>query len=417
MKKILYILVLLFLVQNTSEAINYKKLHMQEMRTSQTYGSTNKYFKDYSEPVKAQTFDFTIKDPKLIKLGNYQEISDAKYNEKLAKDNIKYNEIKKFLKAQKIDDYNTQAFGQDFYKVYRVCERVIRANKLDYVNWKIVLDTDNSFNASMEGANTLTINTGLFDTFSNNEDALALAIGHEIAHSLLGHQARKTALINRIETAKRIQSYEMYIGAKRAYARESRKMELMADAEGAKLAAYAGYNLDKARDTIGFLNAIGNTSDAFSSHPNAEVRLKNYAESRKTFLEDEWAKQGRYNIYSSEVLNCDKSSNRKTIVITQGKQRSQNDYYHLETMDEYLTRLAYKSYLNGEFKEAEKLFKELLDINKNNPVAYLYMSYARECLYKQTGKQKHLEKAKEYADIAKDLQPNNKHIQQQVLDL
>ena len=45
------------------------------------------------------------------------------------------------------------------------------------------------------------------------------------------------------------------------------------------------------------------------------------------------------------------------------------------------------------------------------------MSYARECLYKQTGKKKHLEKAKEYAELAQDLKPDNKHIQQQILDL
>ena len=417
MKKLIFLLALILLFQNSTEAVNYAKLHMKELRANQNYGSTQRYFADYSEPAKSSNIGFTIKDPKLIKLGNYQEVSDAKYKEKLAKDNIKYNEIQKYLKAQKIDDYNTQAFGHDFYKVYRVCERVIRANKLDYVNWKIVLDTDNSFNASMAEANTLTINTGLFDTLSNNEDALAFIVGHELAHSMFGHYARKSVIYNRIEAAKRINSYEMYLGAQRALARESRKMELAADSEGAKLAVIAGYDLNKIREALGFLNAIGGNTDAFSSHPSSEVRLKNFAESKKYFMEDEWAKQGRYNLYNSDVLNCEKSSNRKTIVINRGKMRNQNDYYKVEAVEEYLTRLAYKSYLNGEFQDSEKYFKELLDINKNNYVAYLYMSYARECLYKQTGKKKHLEKAKEYAELAQDLKPDNKHIQQQILDL
>ena len=79
MKKLIFLLALILLFQNSSEAVNYAKLHMKELRANQNYGSTQRYFADYSEPAKSSNIGFTIKDPKLIKLGNYQEVSDAKY--------------------------------------------------------------------------------------------------------------------------------------------------------------------------------------------------------------------------------------------------------------------------------------------------------------------------------------------------
>ena len=83
----------------------------------------------------------------MIKLGDYKEISDAQYNAKIAKDNLEYAKINKFLITRKVDNYNTQAYGEDFYKVYRIAEKLIRANKLDFINWRIVIDTKSDFNA------------------------------------------------------------------------------------------------------------------------------------------------------------------------------------------------------------------------------------------------------------------------------
>ena len=117
-------------------------------------------------------------------------------------------------------------------------------------------------------------------------------------------------------------------------------------------------------------------------------------------------KQGAYNIYKSEVLKPRLSSDRKSLVIEKNTAKTQSEAYSTETPVDLYTRYAYKSYLSGDFNKAE--------LDKKNPVAYLYFSYTEEYLYKKTGKKKYLENAKAFANYAQKLAPSNKYIQEQV---
>jgi N-acetylmuramoyl-L-alanine amidase len=74
-------------------------------------------------------------------------------------------------------------------------------------------------------------------------------------------------------------------------------------------------------------------------------------------MDEEWKKQGEYNIYKSEVLSCEKSSNRNSIVIKAGESKNKSAYYQPEDMEQLMLRLGYMSYINGEFKEAVKYFQ------------------------------------------------------------
>ena len=93
------------------------------------------------------------------------------------------------------------------------------------------------------------------------------------------------------------------------------------------------------------------------------------------------------------------------------------DAYQPETPEQLYLRFGYKSYVNGEFDKAIDYFKNYLELNKNNYAVYLYISYAYECLYKQSGKSSHLEAAKQFANYAKMLDANNKHVKEQILAL
>ncbi|MBQ7763824.1 M48 family metalloprotease [bacterium] len=416
MKKILFLTLALIVTCANCEAKDYAKLHIKEMQKSQKYASSKTYFADYA-PQTSIVNNFEIKDPKLIKLGGYKEISDAQYKAKLVKDNLEYAKINKFLITRKVDNYNTQAYGEDFYKIYRVTERLIRANKLDFINWRIVIDTDKAFNAFMSDTNCIIINTGAFDTFTNNEDALAMLIGHEIAHSLLGHSARKDELYTSLERAERINNYWYHLYSKKKLFRESRKMEFAADAEGAKLALKAGYDLSKGKELLGFLNTTGNANDSHSTHPKPQERLKSFQENRKYFMDEEWVKQGRYNIYNSPVLDCVKSSDRHSLTITRAEKKNADVVYQPETAEDLYLRFGYKSYVNNEFDKAIDYFKEYLSLNKSNYAVYLYTSYAYEALYKKTGKSGYLDSAREFASYAKSLAPDNKYVVEQVLAL
>ncbi len=415
MKKILFLTLALIVTCANCNAKDYAKLHIKEMQKSQKYASSKTYFADYA-PQTSTVNNFEIKDPKLIKLGDYKDISDAQYKAKIAKDNLEYAKINNFLITRKIDNYNTQAYGEDFYKVYRIAERLIRANKLDFINWRIVIDTKSDFNA-YSNANCITINTGAFDTLSNNDDALALLIGHEIAHSILGHQARDRELLKKVEKAERMNYYWYHLYRTKKYYSESRKMEFAADAEGAKLALKAGYDLTSAKETISFINTMGNASDSHSTHPNPKDRLASYDENRKYFMDEEWIKQGRYNIYNSPVLECQKSSDRHSLTIARAEKKNADVVYQPETAEDLYLRFGYKSYLNNEFDKAVDYFKEYLNLNKSNYAVYLYTSYAYEALYKKTGKSGYLDSAREFASYAKSLAPDNKYVVEQVLAL
>ena len=415
MKKIHILFAILLFINASCEAKDYAKLHIKEMQKSQKYATSKTYFADYA-PQASASKGFEIKDPKLIKLDGYKEISDVQYKAKLAKDNIEYAKINKFLITRKIDNYNTQAYGEDFYKVYRIAEKIIRANKLDYINWRIVIDTKSDFNAYSD-ANCIIINTGAFDTLSNNDDALALLIGHELAHSILGHQARDAELYKKLEKAERINNYWYHLYRKKKLFSESRKMEFAADAEGAKLALKAGYDLTSAKETISFINTLGNAADSHSTHPNPKDRLASYDENRKYFMDEEWIKQGRYNIYNSPVLECVKSSDRHALTIARAEKKNAASVYQPETVEDLYLRFGYKSYVNGEFEKAVDYFKEYLSLNKSNYAVYLYTSYAYEALYKETGKSGYLDFAREFASYAKSLAPDNKYVLEQVLAL
>ena len=415
MKKIIVLLLACLVVQGACNAKDYAKLQIKEMKKSQEYSATNKYFADYSPEKKTTAFD--IKDPKLIKLDGYEVIPNDIYKAKIAKDNVEYKKISNYLASKKVNEYYMQAYGEDFYHVYRIAEKIIRANNLNFVNWRLAIEADTEFNAYNSETNSVTISTGAYDTLKDNDDALALMLGHEFAHGLLGHQQRKMKYYAKMERAKRIGSYSMYHIARKRFMAISRDMEYAADVEGAKLAKKAGYDLSKAKETISFLNTLAYADELNSSHPSNEKRLKNFAENRKYFMEDEWEKQGRYNIYKSEVLPCEKSSHRSSIVINRGKLKSENDYYSPETAEQVYLRFGYKSYLNGDFNDAIKYFKDYLKVNKGNYAVYLYTSYAYEGLYRQNGSEKDLERAKEFAKYAKQLRPDDNYVKAQVLAL
>ena len=416
MKKIIAFCLVCILAHTAVEAKDYAKLHIQEMKKSQKYSASKKYFESYAPEIETSK-SVTIKDPKLIKLDGYQTISNSQYQAKKAKDEISYNAIKVFLSSRKIDNYNSQAYSEDFYKIYRVTERVIRANNLDFINWRLVIKPTEEFNATSFETNCITVYAGALDTLSNNEDALALMIGHELAHSILGHSARKEELREGIARAERVDNYWMHLYSGKKYLRESRKMELAADAEGAKLIAKAGYDLHKAKELISFLNTLGNASDRYSTHPKPEYRIKSYEDNIKYFLTDEWVKQGRYNIYNSNVIKCDKSSHRNSIVLVRDSKKPESSYYKPETEEELYLRFGYMSYLNGEFDSAVSYFKNYLKLNKTNYAAYLYTSYAYEYLYQQSKRDSDIDSAREFASYAKRLAPDNEYVKEQVLAL
>lgn len=422
MKKICLFLLIFSISFQMVQAKDYAKLQLEEMKKTQKYSAMDKYFNKYLIEGN-NNLRSDIKDPKILNLGNYKEISDRDFRKKINNDKIKYTKIAKLLDAKSVDNYNSQPYGTDFYKVYRIAERIIRANNLDFMNWRISIDKDESFNASSSNINLITINSGLLDTLSDSEDALAMVIAHEISHTVLGHSLRKEYYIKKMQRAKRAivvgprYAYMSYRIAQRKYLRESRRMEFSADIEGAKMVAKAGYKLDNMYETISLINTVTDPEERFSSHPKPEKRLENYKDNSKYFVVEEWEKQGRYNIYNSDVLDCSLSSNRRSIVISKGTKKNSDKYYHPENIEQIYIRYAYGAYLHGDFNDSLKYFGKYFELNDTNASAYLYASYASEALYKENQNEKYLEKAKNYIEKAHSLDKKNKYINEQIENL
>ena len=421
MKKFIILFFISALILNGVEAKDYVKTQVKELKHAQKYTTTKKVTQNHK-----QNYDVNnavkdgVKDPHIMKFGDYKEISKAKYEEKLKKDEEKYKEYAVSLGKKHSSRYTTQADAEDFYTVYRVAEKLIRANKLDYMNWRICLKKDLDVNASSDGSNLVILTTAIFDTFNNNEDALAMVIGHEMGHALLGHHKRRMQLLTRMEKQRKLAkegftvSALAYAGMKKKFIIDSKNMEYAADTEGAKLALHAGYNLDQASDVLTFLIQYDLDSDYNSTHPRTDKRLASFNENSKLFLE-EWKDMGKYNIYNSEVLPVKLSSDRKSITISVPKNKLNPDkYYAPETMEELYLRLGYMYYKNEQFDKSLDYFDELFKIDQTNAPAYLYASYAAEYQYNNTKDSKYIKLAKDYAQKAYSLDSKNKYIKKQV---
>ena len=414
MKKFIIALMLFAISVNCVLARDYAKLQEKEMKHAQKYGTTKKYLGNQNiVPVTAAAI---VKDPKIIKLGDYEVISKAKYDAKIKSDNIEYEKFQKSLGIRTLDNYNAQAKGEDYYRLYRIAEKIIRANKLDYINWRIAVKRDaEEVNAYSNNTNYICITTALYDSFCDNEDALAFIIGHEMGHALLGHSQRKAQTLGRY----RYINPNSLVGAgiRRKYLIDSKNMEHAADIEGAKLAAHAGYDLNAATDVMRYFTTLPHTYDYHNTHPNPEKRISNIRENAKYFPE-QWVDIGKYNIYNSSVMSVKLSSDRRSIIISAPKDRLNPDkYYRPETMAELYTRFGYMYYLNGQFTKSLEYFGKLFDIERTNTSAYLYASYAAEGLYKNTGNSKYLQDAKNYANYAHQIDSKNKYIKEQMDNL
>ncbi|MBE7713011.1 MAG: hypothetical protein E7Z87_04645 [Cyanobacteria bacterium SIG26] len=421
MKKFL-VLVILCSLPTIACAKSYIDAQLDEIDNNLKYNTVQVHELNYQ--LKDIQFDSGIlknlKDPKLIKLNQYNEVSDTEFDAKIAKDEQFYKSKIEPLFSKKTAERRDQAVGVDYYQVYRVAERLIRANNLDYINWRIAVRKTQSFNASTSDGNYVEINTGLYDTLYQNEDAFAYVLAHEMAHQILGHSRRTQDLELELKTLKsnyKKDSTYRVIRTKYIY-KELRKMEYMADTEGQILLIKAGYSPYKAIEAINFMVSMDSTKEKVlfnhNTHPHAMDRFNSFEENIKV-ADPNWIGQGRENIYNSNPLACKKSSDRVSFVIV--KSKNSKNFYNVETLDQRLTRIAYVKYLRGDFEDAIKYFDKLLDEDGNNYVAYLYKSYSNEAIYNKTNKKRFLKRAISDAEKVLEISPNNEYAKKQLDEL
>jgi len=225
--------------------------------------------------------------------------------------NMSYEQYDAFLRESPV-----MKSGSEVNMVRRVGSKLVRAvdvyyrdngmaDMLSQFKWEFnVVKNDSTINAFCMPGGKVVIYTGIMDV-TQNEDGLAVVMGHEIAHALAHHGNERmsqqlgvqgaTAGINAVlsaregmaetpeEAQKRAQTRQVLLaaagmGAQVGYLLPfSRKHESEADKIGLYLMAIAGYDVNEAPPFWERMAARGGPAppEFLSTHPNPDTRQAN----------------------------------------------------------------------------------------------------------------------------------------------
>ena len=92
---------------------------------------------------------------------------------------------------------------KDWYALYRIVDRVARANGYDRHPWRIKVIPEYNINAYATDVNLIAMYSGIFDQLNGDASALACVVAHEMGHHKKRHiaisQAKKAELVAKIQ--------------------------------------------------------------------------------------------------------------------------------------------------------------------------------------------------------------------------
>lgn len=359
-----------------------------------------------------------LKDPKLISLQKTKSVDLKLFEQKQLKDNEEYKKCKKGIKVE-------------YYNLYVILDRILRANNLQSQNWRLALKTSlKDINASAGSANLIVVNTSLYDSLYPDESALAFIISHELAHLILKHnqisyenQCEIVTLKRRVRALRRqTQSFACTVMAMKLSSRiddlyeQQRELEYNADSEAVTLMLRAGYDIEQVFSALNLLSSLPNIYTDRSTHPSIENRISNVQEDMELLDKNALINEGKYNLYHSKVSSIKKSSDKRTVVLYNKKNSNKIVYVPL-TKETKLLNKAYLYYLDKNIPMAKQYFERAYVVNSNNYITPLYLSYISEYNFYNSGDKKDLKDAKFYSKKAYKLNQNDKFVNKQRNDV
>jgi predicted Zn-dependent protease len=92
-----------------------------------------------------------------------------------------------------IYDKAKKELPKDFYVLYRIVDRISRANQLDERPWRVGIVPEYDINAFATEVNLVAMYSGILDQLAGDSSALACVIGHEMGHNVKRHIALSKA--------------------------------------------------------------------------------------------------------------------------------------------------------------------------------------------------------------------------------
>ncbi|MEC4814459.1 MAG: M48 family metallopeptidase [Scytonema sp. PMC 1069.18] len=184
-----------------------------------------------------------------------------------------------------------QELPSDFYALYRIVDRVARANGYDENPWRIAVLSTYDINAFATDVNLIAIHNGILDQLAGDSSALACVVSHEMGHHVKRHiaigQAKKAELIAQI----RAEAEKEVLGEKRAATSE------------ATATAIGGEAIDRAiPGAVG--NFIGNVLGNQSRNriTKAQQRIDEIVAKKTQELEQRLAEQSRQHEFEADEV-------------------------------------------------------------------------------------------------------------------
>jgi len=345
-----------------------------------------------------------LKDAHLIQNKNYKKINSFILKKKIYKDEKRYQKYKKILTNEE-------------YDIYKIAEKIIRANNLQYKNHRISFHVDKySINAISSNSNLILINSSLYDCLHQNKDAIAFAIAHELSHLILSHHKEtieNTYKIKKIEeNLEKLNSQKLYENYSKNLKNlitniyiTQRKLELEADSLALELITKAGYDYNKAIELFDYLEDDYNYFEGKNTYPLIYERKDNLKEEYEILNIKNLKLEGENNLISNSILSVQKSLDKETLIIN--KPDNYKDYsFNPKNKEQKFLEKAYDYYLQKDNKKAIYYFEKAQEINPNNYVSLLYLSYCHE-------QENNIKLAKKYIKKAHKLNPKEENINKQ----
>ncbi|MEM1172250.1 MAG: M48 family metallopeptidase [Cyanobacteria bacterium P01_H01_bin.35] len=179
---------------------------------------------------------------------------------------------------------------EDLYTLYRIVDRIARANTLDEKHWRIVIVPEYNLNAFATNVNLITLYNGILDRLVGDASAIACLVGHEIAHHTEKHIAltpvEKAALIEKIEQEAQQEAL-------------AKKQNAQAQATGISIGRSAARIFGGRAGRFGSA-VLGNVSR--QSSKSAQEKIDKIVAQKKEELEKTLAEEGRKREFEADEM-------------------------------------------------------------------------------------------------------------------
>ncbi|NET71098.1 MAG: M48 family metalloprotease [Sphaerospermopsis sp. SIO1G2] len=186
---------------------------------------------------------------------------------------------------------------EDYYVLYRIVDRLARANGLDNGSWRVVVDKEYNINAFATDVNLLAFYNGLIDQLEGDPSALACVVGHEMAH----HTKRHIAL-SQAEQEKMIAKFQAEAEAEVMKETQSAKDEATSSAIGGALLNTFGNAIGGSGGMLGNIGGGLLSRNAQNRVNLARKRIPQIVEQKEQEFKQKMAENSRKNEFEADEL-------------------------------------------------------------------------------------------------------------------